>query len=76
MYGNGKEAENSIDNILKNLLTFHPEWYEKSQRTPVVTEMITHVGTRNYHKEKVPCGIDPKYFEGRKAELNLSLIHI
>ncbi len=73
MYGNGKEAENSIDNILKNLLTFHPEWYEKSQRTPVVTEMITHVGTGNYHKEKVPSGIDPKYFEGRKAELNIIL---
>lgn len=69
MYGNGAN-ENCVNNILSKLLSFHPEWYEKKKRAPIVTEMVTHVGKGTYKADKVPSGIDAGYFEGRRAELN------
>jgi len=68
MYGNGAN-EDCVENVLGNLLSFHPEWYDKPKRAPVVTEMVTHVGKGKYKPEKIPSGIDPSYFKGRGEEL-------
>ncbi|HFA47665.1 MAG TPA: ChbG/HpnK family deacetylase [Bacteroidetes bacterium] len=70
LYGNGTDAA-AADNIMNHLLSFHPEVYKKQASRPVVTEVITHVGLGRINPAKIPNGIDPSYFTGRKEELSL-----
>lgn len=69
LYGNGHEA-GCIGNVFNHLLPFHPEWYKRETDTPIVTEMITHVGHGPYNPLHIPRGIDEGYFSGRSNELS------
>ncbi len=68
LYGNGHEPT-CVDNIFNHLLPFHPECYQRDATTPIVTEMVTHVGKGAYNPAQVPNGIDENYFSGRSNEL-------